>query len=75
MTKHVEQAHIEQYLSILNLKYAEGRATIAQKLHVISERDKLDNEHAHVRSAAFGCKSAGGVEPSGGRSKTKSCVI
>ena len=69
MTKHVDQAHIEQYLSILNLKYAEGRATIAQKLHAISERDKPDNEHAHVRSAAFGYKSVGGVEPSGGRRK------
>ena len=31
MTKHLDQAHIEQYLDILNLKYAEGRATIAQK--------------------------------------------
>ena len=59
MTKHVDQAHIEQYLSILNLKYAEGRMTIAQKLHAISERDKPYNEHAHVRSAAFGYKSAG----------------
>ena len=38
MTKHVSQSHIEEYINILNLKYAEGRADIAQNLHSVGER-------------------------------------
>ena len=61
MTKHVDQAHIEQYLDILNLRYAEGRASIAQNLHAVFEKQELDNEIALVHSVALGCKSVGGV--------------
>ena len=32
MTKHIDLSHIEHYMAILNLRFEEGRATIAQQL-------------------------------------------
>lgn len=80
-TKRVDQAHIETYLDILNLKYAKGRADIAQKLHLMGENDerpatrqpveaKLDHAHALVRSAASGSVSQSvSADYSSGRSQ------
>ena len=34
-TKHVDLSHIEQYIGILNLEFAAGRASIAQQLHYL----------------------------------------
>ena len=41
MTKHVGQPHIETYLDLLGLRYAEGRAGIAQKLHYMGTNNGL----------------------------------
>ena len=84
MTKHVDIAHIEHYMSLLNLKFEVGRADIAQQLHVLEGSEspsagrrkvleaKTDNVHGHVRPVSFVNKSGGGLEPSSGRSKHKS---
>jgi hypothetical protein len=75
MTKHVDQSHIDQYLDLLNLKYAAGRAEIAQNLHVLNEKcvsvcvPVCVPVHAHGRSVALGCKSDVGVDPSSSGSK------
>ena len=37
MTKNIAQAHLDQYLDILNLRYVDGRAAIAQNLHLVGE--------------------------------------
>ena len=83
MTKHVDLAHTEQYINILNLKFEAGRATIAQQLHFLEEsksssagRNKVFevepvNAQDLVRPASLGNKSGGGSEPSRGRSQTK----
>ena len=78
MTKNVDQAHIDMYLDILNLRFDMGRADIAQNLRSMGEmairpvtRAKPANVHALVRSAALGCQTVGGVDPPSGRSKQK----
>ena len=40
MTKNVDQAHIELYLDLLNLRFGTGRADIAQNLHLVGEKRK-----------------------------------
>ena len=81
MTKNVTQLQIDQYVNFLNLRYEDGRATIAQQLHYMEVKDsrysdvRADSimflkETAHVHSVASGCKSVdGAVETSRGRSK------
>ena len=83
MTKHVDLAHIEQYMKILYLKFEAGRASIAQQLHILegsksssaggSKVFEVEPANAHdlVRPASLGYKSGGGSEPSRGRSQTK----
>jgi hypothetical protein len=77
MTKHVDQSHIELYMSLLGLKFIAGRAEIAQKLHLVGEIAKPDNVHPHVCSA-MSISQSGGGDPSSGRSKINpinSCVV
>ena len=38
MTKRVDQAHIDMYLDLLNLRLDIGRADIAQNLHSMGEK-------------------------------------
>ena len=38
MTKNVDQAHIDMYLDLLQLRFDVGRADIAQNLHSMGEK-------------------------------------
>ena len=49
MTKNVDQAHIELYLDLLNLRFGTGRADIAQNLHSMGEN--ADKGGSKVESA------------------------
>jgi hypothetical protein len=78
MTKNVSQTQIDQYVHILNLKFVEGRAEIAQQLHVLAKGSQFSSAQSRVssvcvdslvRSVALGCKSVGGEDPSRGRSQ------
>ena len=81
MTKHVDLSHIEQYIGILNLEFAAGRADIAQQLHYVEGRaspkvgqegvfnDVFVDAHVLDRSVSLGSKSGGGMDPSSGRSQ------
>ena len=94
-TKIVDQAHIDMYLDMLNLRFDIGRASIEQNLHSVGENiarpkstsalflgdlmplrrcGKPDNANAPVRSAALGCKTAGGVDYSSGLLQTHPVV-
>ena len=41
MTKNVDQAHIDTYLDLLNLRFDIGRADIAQNLHSMGEKKSV----------------------------------
>ena len=81
MTKNIGQSQIEVFLDVLNLKHAEGRADIAQKLDLMGEKLERpatsqpkeampDDVHALVRSAAARSVSQSvGADPSRGRSQ------
>ena len=43
MTKNVDQAHIDTYLDLLNLRFDIGRADIAQNLHSMGENIEIDH--------------------------------
>ena len=49
MTNHVDQAHIELHLDLLNLRFGTGRTDIAQNLH--SAWENIDNGGSKVDSA------------------------
>ena len=49
MAKNVDQAHIELYLDLLNLRFSTGRADIAQNLHSMGEN--IDKGRSKVDSA------------------------
>ena len=72
MTKHVDQAHIEQYLSILYFKYVAGRAIIAQQLHSMGESSRAEPDNVHALDCSAAARSVSqsvGVNPSRGRSQ------
>jgi hypothetical protein len=81
MTKNVTQMQIDQYVHILNLQFVEGRAAIAQNLHLLAQGSRnFANDGFCVgsvcvcvdsrgRSVAPGRKSVDGEEPSRGRSQ------
>ena len=50
MTKNVDQAHIERYLDVLNLRFGTGRADIAQNLHSMVEKSTEAKLKAGSRS-------------------------
>ena len=57
MTKHVDQSHIETYLDLLGLRYAEGRAGIAQKLHYMGTKNGLTATTPSTSRSATGTHS------------------
>ena len=48
-TKNVDQAHVDLYLDLLNLRFGTGRADIAQNLHSVGEN--IDKGGSKVDSA------------------------
>ena len=64
MTKNVTHAQMELYVSILNLKFEDGQAQIAQNLHSVETRvHKPDNVPVVVCSASSVCKSVNATTP------------
>jgi len=56
MTKNVDQANIELYLDLLNLRFGTGRSDIAQQLHSMGEN--IDKARSKMESAKpISCKS------------------
>jgi hypothetical protein len=50
MTKNVDQAHIDMYLDLLNLRFDIGRADIAQNLHSMGENIERHNSTSALLS-------------------------
>ena len=66
MTKNVDQAHIDMYLDLLNLRFDIGRADIAQNLHSMGEHRAA---HFHIGAPLRGFHATAALWKDSQRSK------